>query len=85
MAAIEQLDVRVSGVDFTYSNGNGVIDVVRLRFNVTDPLGEINASGRVQISKEEYLSNQDFAALAALARAKLIERLEGLKEEPEAE
>lgn len=85
MAAIEQLDVRVSGVDFTYSNGNGVIDVVRLRFNVTDPLGEINASGRVQISKEEYLSNQDFAALADLARAKLIERLEGPKEETEEE
>lgn len=81
--AIEQLDLRVSGVDFTYANGN--IDVIRLRFNVTDPTNEINASGRVQVSQEEYFSSQGLGALADLARAKLIERLDGPKEEPEAE
>lgn len=79
-----QLDLRVNGVDFTYDNEQD-IDMVRVRFTVTDPQGEINASGRVAVTTDEYFSAHGFEALAELARTKLVDRLEGSKEEVETE
>lgn len=79
-----QLDLRVNGVDFTYDSEQGV-DVVRVRFTVTDPQGEINANGRVAVTTDEYFSAQGFVALAELARTKLVGRLEGPTEEVETE
>lgn len=80
--SVAQLELRVNGVDFSYSSQEGE-DVARVRFSVTDPVdGEINASGRVAISMEEYMINPSLSALAELTRTKLIERLEP-KEEKE--
>ncbi|MBG9785634.1 hypothetical protein [Shouchella lehensis] len=75
MFEVEKLDLRVSGVDFTYNQEEDV-DVVRLRFSVTDPVGDINANGRVAVTTEEYFNAQGFTALADLARKKLVARLE---------
>ncbi|KYG34903.1 hypothetical protein [Alkalihalobacillus trypoxylicola] len=72
---VQALDFRVSGVDFTHSNGE--VSGVRIRFNATDPLGEINASGRVAATMQEYLANPGLNALAGLAKEKFIERLLG--------
>ncbi|GAF23257.1 hypothetical protein JCM19047_3063 [Bacillus sp. JCM 19047] len=79
MGQVEKLDVRVSGVDFTY-NFEEEVDEVRLRFNVTDPTGDINANGRVVVSMDEYVQDPRLLALADLARVKLIKRLEPKEE-----
>ncbi|AIC93838.1 hypothetical protein [Shouchella lehensis] len=79
MGQVEKLDVRVSGVDFTY-NFEEEVDEVRLRFNVTDPTGDINANGRVVVTMEEYVQDPRLLALADLAREKLIKRLEPKEE-----
>ena len=67
---IQALDFRVTGVDFSY--GNGDISGVRVRFSVTDPTGEINANGRVSASMEEYAANPGLSALAELAKQKFM-------------
>ncbi|KYG30416.1 hypothetical protein [Alkalihalobacillus trypoxylicola] len=74
MLELVPLNFRVTGVDFPY--GNGEVSGVRIRFNVTDSIGEINSSGRVSATMEEYATNSDLTALAGLARQKFIERLE---------
>ncbi|KQL55799.1 MULTISPECIES: hypothetical protein [Bacillaceae] len=79
MGQVEKLDVRVSGVDFTY-NFEEEVDEVRLRFNVTDPTGDINANGRVVVTMDEYVQDPRLLALADLAREKLIKRLEPKEE-----
>ncbi|WP_156321130.1 hypothetical protein [Bacillus sp. JCM 19041] len=56
---------------------------MRLRFFVTDPTGEINASGRVQVTMEEYFQASGLVAMTDLAREKLIYRFEVPTEEAE--
>lgn len=51
-------------------------------FNVTDPLGEINVSGRVQMTQEGIFEQSSFNS-ACMSKGKLIERLEGPKKEKE--
>lgn len=80
MEQVEQLDVRVSGVDFTY-NFTEEVDEVRLRFIVTDPTGDINANGRVAVTMDEYVQDPRLVALAHLAREKVIARLQPKKDE----
>ncbi|AZS49227.1 hypothetical protein BpsS140_00034 [Bacillus phage vB_BpsS-140] len=71
-----KLQVRVSGIDFTYSEG--AISGVTLRFNVTDPLGKINSNGRVDATTEEYMtahfSEHGIEALPRLVAKKIAER-----------
>ena len=83
MLGVEKLDLRVSGVDFSYSSTEEGIEGVRLRFFVTDPTGEINASGRVQVTMEEYFQAPGLVALVDLIREKFIYRLEAPTEEAE--
>lgn len=80
---VEQLQLRVTNVEFTYTSDNADLDAVRLRFNVTDPTGEINASGRVLVTTDEYINSPGLVALADLAREKLIARLEEPEESEE--
>ncbi|MED4124036.1 hypothetical protein P4641_08610 [Halalkalibacterium halodurans] len=64
------LEIRINAIEFVNDNS------VHLRFNGSDVERQINISGYVSISIEEYATNAQLSQLRELIRQKVIERLE---------
>lgn len=63
------LEIRVNAIEFVNDNK------VHIRFNGSDVERQINISGYVTVTVEEYEANSQMEQLKELVRAKVVERL----------
>jgi len=73
--SIEPIKVRVTGVNFVYTEDGSDLSEVLANFSTTDNKQMVYASGQISVTKEEYFGNPSLVALAAIVKDKFIDRL----------